>query len=1846
MSVNRFNDQVVIKNSLSLVNNANTTTLGAASSGDNISLVLPGSLPVAGGSALISDVSGNLSFAPVSMPTQYSFSAQNNVSSPADIVALQYTSGFFEVDVSATIVATTNKSQVFKLTGVLSSTTGWNLSTIGVTGDDTGVAITITSGGQLQYTSPNIPGFVSLTFNWVTNTSSTDVSNLASGVNVSRTIPSTSGNLFTVNSASVTDSGTSSSGTLSNFYSSYIGAPVLAASNSGVTTTNAYNLYISGSPAAGTNETISNSYSLGVVGKSTFSDQIISTLATGTAPLSVTSTTNVPNLNASLLGGATFASPGSIGSTTAGSGAFTTLSASGAITGSSTVQGTQLISTVATGTAPLSVTSTTNVPNLNASSLGGATFASPGSIGSTTAGSGAFTTLTASSTITGSSTVQGTRLISTVATGTAPLTVTSTTNVPNLNASSLGGATFAAPGPIGSTTPGSAAFTTVSATGDITGTIGATTPNTGAFTTVNASGAITSTVATGSPPFVVASSTNVPNLNASSLGGATFASPGSIGSTTAGSGAFTTLTASSTITGSSTVQGTRLISTVATGTAPLTVTSTTNVPNLNASSLGGATFAAPGPIGSGTAGTGAFTTLSTSSDISVLNNSSVILNGTTSGSVSIKPNTTGSVWNFVLPSSAGTSGQVLTSAAGSTCTWTTPTTGTVTSVALSVPSFLSVTGSPITSSGTLALSYSGTALPVANGGTGSTTSTGSGSVVLATSPTLVTPVIGDATGSSLSVSGQLTSTVATGTAPLVVSSTTNVANLNASSLGGATFASPGSIGSTTAGSGAFTTLTASSTITGSSTVQGTQLISTVTTGTAPLSVTSTTVVPNLNASFLGGATFASPGSIGSTTAGSGAFTTVSASTSVTISNASAIGVITMSIVQPNLNTGQVNATVLGKAQTTNDSGVIKFSNAGGTGSTSNYLGLGLYNNDDRVKIYPTGVDIVTRVKALYSLDNGYSAPTEQGTYTGWNRSGSSGRTFYGNQPGAGTGGFEFVQFNNSNAVTVVAMTIDASGNVAAAGSGSFTTVTGSSTITGTQLISTVATGTAPLSVTSTTVVPNLNASSLGGATFAAPGSIGSTTAGSGAFTTITASSTITGSSTVQGTRLISTVATGTAPLTVTSTTNVPNLNASTLSGATFAAPGPIGSTTAGSGAFTTLTASSTFSLNTTSAPLKSNIMGSEYVLNTLVVGGSALYPPAVLTSNSTTLSGQVYGNGTYNTSASAVFNGSEDAWNAFDANTSITQWTTPLNRYDGSGNYVSSATTTIDSVSYSGEWLQIQMPSATQLTRYEIYPRSISISRAPSTFYIAGSNDGSTWTMIDSRSSITAYTTSGISFLISNNSTIIPTQAGYTYYRMVVNKTGSAPANGACTVAAWKLYSTDITTANTSGVTFDGKTIIGSRTSTFTGDVTVSGDSYLTNLVGGGTTTLANDTLILGSSTMSSFYIDRNYTGGTVALAYNNVKPTAEYSVLQVYNNATDRTKLLECFSRGSSSGTDRVVITTSLSVSGQITSTLATGTAPFSIASTTNVPNLNASSLNGATFASPGSIGSTTAGSGAFTTVSASSSMSISNTSSIGVVTMSNLLPNLNTGQVNATVLGKAQTTNDSAVIKFENAGGTGSTSNFLGLGLYNNTDRVKIFPTGNVDVVTRVKALYSLDNGYATPTEQGTYSGWNRTVTSGRTYYANQMGGGTGGFEFLQYSNTNTLNVVAMTIDATGNVTAAASFNGTAFNNTSDYRLKENVIDLERGLDTVLQLKPKTYNFIGKDKQEIGFIAHEVQEFVPEIVTGVKDALTPEGEIDSQKIDYAKLVPLLVNAIKEQQHYITSLQDQINTIKERLSV
>lgn len=117
-------------------------------------------------------------------------------------------------------------------------------------------------------------------------------------------------------------------------------------------------------------------------GSITSAAQLISTIATGTSPLAVTSITVVTNLNADLLDGKDWTAPSAIGSVTPAAANFTTIGASGQVT-----------STVSTGTAPLVIASTTQVSNLNVSQLVGGTWAIPNAIGSTTPNTGAFSSV-------------------------------------------------------------------------------------------------------------------------------------------------------------------------------------------------------------------------------------------------------------------------------------------------------------------------------------------------------------------------------------------------------------------------------------------------------------------------------------------------------------------------------------------------------------------------------------------------------------------------------------------------------------------------------------------------------------------------------------------------------------------------------------------------------------------------------------------------------------------------------------------------------------------------------------------------------------------------------------------------------------------------------------------------------------------------------------------------------------------------------------------------------------------------------------------------------------------------------------------------------------------------------------------------------------------------------------------------------------------------------------------------------------------------------------------------------------------------------------------------------------
>jgi hypothetical protein len=419
------------------------------------------------------------------------------------------------------------------------------------------------------------------------------------------------------------------------------------------------------------------SYTLTITGGSRTLDQAVNN---GAAPTFLgTNFTSIPNAalsNNSITFGSTATALGgtvtnlngvNIGPVTAGTGSFTSLTATGAITHNTS---TNSQSYVTTGAGTITITSGTAGAINNMS------------IGATTRGSGAFTSVAANSTVTFQTT---TNSQSYTTTSTATITISSG-SLGTLDNMTIGGTTPAAgtftgitingatsvPGITTSTTGVSSTawttnginlrlqaktFTDTSSLGTIASSYinAMSTPTftssssvtitdaanlyvaapaaSGSTTITNASailtnGIIKSTVTTGTAPFVVASSTNIPNLNASSLNGATFASPGIIGGTSASSATFTGVT----------INGASVNTSISpTGTGTVTINPAGAISITGSSTL--------------TLGTSNQTTTMAGNITATTSNQTVTLSPTGTGTVKIQPATSGLLDNIVIGSS-------------------------------------------------------------------------------------------------------------------------------------------------------------------------------------------------------------------------------------------------------------------------------------------------------------------------------------------------------------------------------------------------------------------------------------------------------------------------------------------------------------------------------------------------------------------------------------------------------------------------------------------------------------------------------------------------------------------------------------------------------------------------------------------------------------------------------------------------------------------------------------------------------------------------------------------------------------------------------------------------------------------------------------------------------------------------------------------------------------------------------------------------------------------------------------------------------------------------------------------
>ena len=296
--------------------------------------------------------------------------------------------------------------------------------------------------------------------------------------------------------------------------------------------------------------------------------------------------------------------------------------------------------------------------------------------------------------------------------------------------------------------------------------------------------------------------------------------------------------------------------------------------------------------------------------------------------------------------------------------------------------------------------------------------------------------------------------------------------------------------------------------------------------------------------------------------------------------------------------------------------------------------------------------------------------------------------------------------------------------------------------------------------------------------------------------------------------------------------------------------------------------------------------------------------------------------------------------------------------------------------------------------------------------------------------------------------------------------------------------------------------------------------------------------------------------------------------------------------------------------------------------------------------YTAPGTIGSGTPNTGAFTTLTASTSLTTPIHNS-GASTALQLQSNGTTGLYMDTS---------------QNVGiGTTSPARRLDVESAGTTYQMRIGDPGSAsytydigrDTATGYFRLYgnqSGANGYVFDGANGERmridSSGNLLVGTTSAIGINTMGiqmnvDGTGGYIKIGTKASGTYTIQGF-YNASYNA-GAISLNGnsTTYATSSDYRLKENVQPMLNALDTVAKLKPVTYDWKFTGDAGQGFIAHELQEVIPDAVTGEKDEKYEDGNPKYQGVDTSFLVATLTAAIQELKAIVDAQQQEINTLK-----
>jgi hypothetical protein len=212
--------------------------------------------------------------------------------------------------------------------------------------------------------------------------------------------------------------------------------------------------------------------------------------------------------------------------------------------------------------------------------------------------------------------------------------------------------------------------------------------------------------------------------------------------------------------------------------------------------------------------------------------------------------------------------------------------------------------------------------------------------------------------------------------------------------------------------------------------------------------------------------------------------------------------------------------------------------------------------------------------------------------------------------------------------------------------------------------------------------------------------------------------------------------------------------------------------------------------------------------------------------------------------------------------------------------------------------------------------------------------------------------------------------------------------------------------------------------------------------------------------------------------------------------------------------------------------------------------------------------------------------------------------------------------------------SGGSGRSAGISGLASGTNATSLLFFTNADTDI-PRERMRIDTSGNVMIGTTSSTGFKMDLNTGGGSGLFTQSIGSGAIGVLTRPSANHNYNAMRFDNVSASIVGTISVGTGSTSYNTTSDYRVKENVVDMTDATTRLKQLQPKRFNFIADaDTTVDGFLAHEVQSVVPEAITGTHNEVDADGNPVYQGIDQSKLVPLLVKTIQELEARIVALE------------